>query len=347
MNNAMTSFERVLNTLKGKPKDRVPVVPETFGVTAKTCGYSIYEYVTDASKLAESQLKARSLAGHDILFSFADLSVESEATGCKLSYKEDQYPAVAGPVAVNAGDIKNRDLPDPWKDGRMPVVLEASSRLRDAVKDTCIVAGCMMGPLSLAGQMMGLEHLLYQMADDPGAVDEVLDFTEEVARRYGMALLKAGVHCHVIFDPVASPIVVPHEMFRKLELPRLRRLFSEFRRAGSLISWLSIAGNTRKILPFYREANVELATVDYTVPVSEAFDLLGTVAVNGNMMPFCFVSCSPEEIKEAALKCLEETVERGNFLLGSGCEVPVEADISSVKALVEASQEFAVVGNNR
>jgi uroporphyrinogen decarboxylase len=346
----MTSYERVLSSLKRQQTDRVPVVPEVFGVTAKSCGYSIYNYVTDASKLAESQLQARRLIGHDMVFSFADLSVESEAIGCELLYKEDAYPVVKQPIVENIGDIKTLNVPDPLKDGRMPVVIEASSRLRDAVGDTCIVAACVMGPLSIAGQIMGLESLLYQLVDTPEAIEEVLDFTEEVAKQYGKALLQAGAHCQIVFDPVASPMVVPQEIFLRLELPRLKRLFSEFKKEGSLICWLSIAGNTKKILPYYRDANVELATVDYTVSVSEAFDLLGDVAVNGNLMPFCFVSNSPEKIKDVARRCLMDIGERKNYLLGSGCEVPVEADINGIRALVEASLEFSTscnIGNKK
>ncbi len=341
----MTSYERVLNSLKKKQTDRIPVVPEVFGVTAKLCNYSIYNYVTDASKLAESQLQARRVIGHDMVFAFADLSVESEAIGCELIYKEDTYPAVRQPIIKNTRDIEALNIPDPLKDGRMPVVIEASSRLRDAVGDTCIVAACIMGPLSIAGQIMGIENLLYQLVDTPDAVEKILDFTEEVARRYGKALLQAGAHCHIVFDPVASPMVVPQEIFLRLELPRLRRLFNDFKKEGSLICWLSIAGNTKKILPYYRDANVELATVDYTVPVAEAFDLLGDIAVNGNLMPFCFVSYSPEKIKDDTKRCIIETSNRRNYLLGSGCEIPVEAEINGIKALVEASLEFSSLCN--
>ncbi|NOY63846.1 MAG: uroporphyrinogen decarboxylase [Nitrospirae bacterium] len=341
----MTSYERVINSLKKKLTDRVPVVPEVFGVTAKLCDYSLYDYVTDASKLAESQLRAREVIGHDMVFAFADLAVESEAIGCEMIYKEDTYPAVKQPLIKNTGDLETLALPNPLKDGRMPVVIEASSRLRDAVGDTCIVAACVMGPLSIAGQIMGIENLLYQLVDTPDAVEKVLDFTEEVTRRYGKALLQAGAHCHILFDPVASPMVVPQEIFLRLELPRLKKLFKEFKQEGSLICWLSIAGNTRKILPYYRDADVELATVDYTVSLSDACKLVGDLAVNGNLMPFSFVSHSPEKIKDTAKMCIRETANKRDYLLGSGCEIPVEASIEGIKALVEASHELSYSGN--
>ncbi len=338
----MTSFERVVKSLQGKHTDRVAVVPEVFGVTVKTSGYSIYEYITDPRKLAESQLRARELIGHDMLFSFADLSVEAEAIGCELVYKDNAYPVVKGPFINSPDDLDRINLPDPNKTGRMPVVMEASSILREKSGDECIVAACIMGPLSIAGQILGIEGLLYRIMDEPEFIEKVLNFTEEVARVYGLALLEAGAHCHIIFDPMASPMVVPPEVFVRYELPRLRRLFETFKSAGSLFSWLSIAGNTRKILSFYKDASIELATVDYTVPITDAFNLSG-IAINGNIKPFSFVTSTAEEIKREATKCMEDAMNRGGFLLGSGCEVPIDSSIENIKALVEAAENVANV----
>jgi len=331
----MTSFERILSSLKGEEPDRVAVVPEVFGVTAKTMGYSIYEYVTDPLKLATSQLKAREIIGHDVLFAFADLSVEAEAIGCELVYNRDSYPVVKKPIVQTPEDIEKLNIPEPGRTKRMKTVIKATEILRDAVKDTCMVASCVMGPLSIAGQLMGIDNLLYQIVDCPELVERVLDFTEEVSRVYGKALLRAGAHCHIIFDPMASPMVIPLEVFKRFELPRLRRLYAEFKKEGSLISWLSIAGNTKKILPYYEEAGVELATVDYTVSINEAFELLKSVSVNGNIRPYAFVSRQKNDLALEAERCLKEAEGRVNFLLGSGCEIPIEAAIENIMTLTE------------
>ena len=335
----MTSLERVISSIKGEQTDRVAVVPEVFGVTAKFSGYTIYEYINSAEKMAESQIKARSLIGHDMLFSFADLSVEAEAIGCELVYKEEAYPVVKANVVNSFKDLELLDIPEPRRAGRMPVVIEATSILREKADNECIVAACVMGPLSIAGQILGIEGLLYRIMDEPEFVEKVLDYTEEVVRRYGLALLKAGAHCHIIFDPMASPMVIPPDVFLKYEVPRLKRLLDTFKSAGSLFGWLSIAGNTKKILSFYSDASVDLATVDYTVTISDALEISG-IAVNGNIKPFCFVASPCDAITTEAIKCIEEAVEkRGRFLLGSGCEVPIESGLDNIKALVIAAEK--------
>jgi uroporphyrinogen decarboxylase len=344
----MTSYERLLNAVTGGTPDRIPVAPEIFGVSARLNGRRISEYVRDSGVIADSQLRLRKEIGYDILFAFADLSVEAEALGCGLQYEEDAYPSVEERILKNANEagefIAGRGLPDPSKDGRMPVVLDACRILRESVKDECVIAACVMGPVSIAAQIMGIENLLYQLVDNPDGVSKILDFTEKTAIIYGNALMKAGAHCPVIFDPVASPAVIPPSLFVHYEAPRLARMYEAFRLAGSPVSWISIAGATQKIMPYFKKTGINLATIDYVVSVEEAFKIAGDIALNGNLKPYSFISFTPEQMKDEAKKCIKEAAGRKNYIIGSGCEVPVESRAENIIALVEAVKGL---GRNR
>ena len=336
----MTSYERLLTTINGNFPDSPPVAPEVFGVTARLNGYRISQYVTDGRIIAESQLKAREAIGYDILFAFADLSVEAEALGCTLRYDDDAYPSVKEHILQNIEDVKGLKLPDPLNDSRMPVVIEACRQLRESAGNECVIAACVMGPVSIASQIMGLESFLYQLVDNPDGINQVLDFTEKVAISYGRALIKAGAHCPVVFDPVASPAVIPPSLFVHYEVQRLKRMYDSFRDEGAPISWISIAGATQKIMPYFKKAGINLATIDYVVPISEAFKLADNIALNGNLKPYSFVSCSPAEMKEEVRRCLMEAKGKGNYIIGSGCEIPVESNIENIRAMVEAVRDF-------
>ena len=342
----MTSYERLMNAVTGGLTDRTPIAPEIFGLTARLNGYKISQYVKNGRVIAESQLKARESIGYDILFAFADLSVEAEALGCLLHYEEDAYPSIRQHIIRDLGDLKDLRLPDPLRDGRMPVVIEACARLRESVKNECIIAACVMGPVSIASQIMGIEKFLYQLVDNPDEMTRVLDFTEKVAARYGAALIQAGAHCPVVFDPVASPVVIPPSLFLKHEAPRLKRLYDFFRKEGSPVSWISIAGTTQKIMPYFKETGINLATVDYVISISDAFELAPGIAVNGNIKPYAFVSSCCDEIKKEVKKCLREAEGRENYIVGSGCEVPLETKIENIRAVVEAVEEFSA-GNKQ
>jgi len=330
-------MERIMTTINGDKPDQVAVAPELFGITAKLNGKSIHEYVTDGKVIADAQLKAHSEIGNDVVFAFADLSVEAEAIGCKLRYEKDAYPSVDEVALRDLKDVKDLRLPDPLKDGRMPVVLEACRLMREQLKDSCPIVACVMGPFSLASQLLGIEHLLYQIVDNPEGVQRLLDFTEKVAILYGIELIKAGAHAPVVFDPSASSTVIPPEMFVKLEAPRLKRMYEAYKAKGVRMFWLSIAGQTKKILPYFKVAGVNIATIDYMVSLSEAFMIEQSITYNGNIKPYLFISASEEEIRHEVNRCFREASNQSRYIVGSGCEVPIEARIENIKALVEAT----------
>lgn len=334
----MTSFDRVMAVFKGDTHDIRPVMPEVFGVAARLNGYSIYQYVTDGKVLARSQIMTQKEMGYDVLFGFADLLVEAEAAGCKLKYNEDAYPFIIEPVLNDLDMVRELKLPDPERDGRMPVLIEATRILREYAGDSCLIASCVVGPITIAAHLVGLEKFLYSIIDKPEKVNVLMDYTEMVMKIYGEALLKSGAHCLIVFDPVSSPDVIPSSYFLSLESERLKRAFNYFSSLGSLISWISIAGPTQRIISYYKGSGITLATIDYEVPLREAFALCDGIVLNGNLKPYDFVSNTPEEIREKTEACIFEASGKKNFIIGTGCEIPIEARPDNIMALVKTAK---------
>ncbi|MFN3479004.1 MAG: uroporphyrinogen decarboxylase family protein [Thermodesulfovibrionales bacterium] len=336
----MTSLERVKAVFKKDIPDIRPVMPEVFGVAARLNGYTIYKYVTDEKVLAESQIRTQREMGYDVLFAFADLLVEAEAIGCRLKYDEDAYPYIVEPVLRNLDMVGELKLPDPERDGRMPVVIQATRLLREYAGDKCLITSCVVGPVTIAAHLIGLENFLYSLVDQPERVNILLDYTEMVMKIYGEELLKAGAHCLIVFDPVSSPDVVPSSYFLNLESGRLKRAFDYFSSLGSLIPWISIAGPTQRIIPYYKLSGIGLATIDYEVSLREAFSLCNGIVLNGNLKPYDFVSNAPEEIKEKTEACIFEASGKKNFIIGTGCEIPIEAKADNIVTFVKTAKGY-------
>ena len=72
-----------------------------------------------------------------------------------------------------------------------------------------LVVGCVLGPFTLTSQLIGLETTLYLAVDDPERFEQLMDFATEVIIRFGQAQIQAGAHLPVVFDPSASPAVIP------------------------------------------------------------------------------------------------------------------------------------------
>ena len=331
----MNSLERILAAASFQVPDRVPVIPQVFGHAARAAGVPLERYLTDGDLLAECQLAALATYGSDAVFALLDVNVETEALGSRLHYPKDGYPHVEGFVLDQAAALGSLRLPDPRRAGRMPVALQAARALRRKVGDRTLVAGCVLGPMTLACQLMGAERALFAAMDEPEAFERVLDFAVEVALGFGGAQLEAGAHLCVVFDPSASPAVVPPAFFRELLASRHQRLSEGLRGQGALATWLHIAGPVEPILPLYPACGVEIANLDYMVDPQRARALAPDHCFEGNVRSLAFVDEEPDTIAQACAG-LRGLAAGGGFILSSGCEIPPEARPACILALTQA-----------
>jgi uroporphyrinogen decarboxylase len=263
-----------------------------------------------------------------------DVCVETEATGSHVRYQAGFYPTVTHPVLADRTTLP--PVPDPGKSGRMPELLKAVAILRGEVGDDVLVTGCVVGPMTLTTQLLGMEKALYLAADAPEAFERILDYATAVVRTFGRAQIDAGAHLALVFDPSASPEVVPPQFFREFLLPRLTQLGTAFTAAGALANWLHIAGRTEAILPSYSQAGFAIANFDYCVSPTAAMAALPHTCLDGNIKPVAFVEAAPEEIAATSRVLLDAFAHRGGFILSSGCEIPPEARPENVAAMVTA-----------
>jgi uroporphyrinogen decarboxylase len=320
----MNSLERILAAVRFESHDRVPVVPQIFGHAARACGVPLGQYLTDGALLARCQLAALEAYGSDAVFALLDVNVETEALGSTVNR----------PILEWAEAVAGLQLPDPRVAGRMPVALEAARVLRQALGDRVLVAGCVLGPMTLSSQLLGAERALFTAVDETAAFERVLDFSVDVALTFAEAQLEAGAHLCVVFDPSASPAVVPPAFFRELLEPRLRRLNQGLKDCRALATWLHIAGPVAPILPSYAGCGVDIANVDYCVDLRQARAAAPGVCLEGNLRSLAFVDEEPETIAQAADELLD--CAGPGFILSSGCEIPPEARPDCIRALTGA-----------
>ena len=334
----MNSLQRSSTTVGFGRADRVPVIAQIFGHAARLSGVPLGKYLRDGELLARCQMTALKRYEYDAVFALMDTSVETEAAGAVLRYREDTYPFVETPAVAANGDIENLRVPDPAKAGRMPELIRAARILRREVGDDVLVVGCALGPMTIAVQLMGGEKALYLAADNPVQFCRVLDFTTEVCERFASAQLEAGAHLPVIFEPAGSPAFVPPAFFREFILPRLARIFTTLKKQGSAANWLHIAGPTKPILPLYAGAGVDIANFDYSVTPEEAQRQLPKTCLDGNIKPLSFVCATPDAIRDESLRLLQSFERRGGFILSSGCEIPPESKPENIEAMVQAAR---------
>ena len=106
-----------------------------------------------------------------------------------------------------------------------------------------------------------------------------------------------------------------------------------------MVNWLHTAGMAAPILPFYPQAGVELANIDFSVDPQYAMQSLPHTCLDGNIKTLAFVEATPAEIAAESSRLLTLFANRGGFILSSGCEIPPESKPENIAAMVLATRQ--------
>ncbi|MEA4902221.1 uroporphyrinogen decarboxylase family protein [Desulfitobacterium sp.] len=326
----MRPLERVRAALNFTETDTIPVFLECSGFVAVSRGISLMKYLHDVDTLVETCLTGIKEFKADVISIFLDSCVEAEALGSKVIYSDFEYPTISSPLIKDWREINQLSVPDPWTAGRMPFLLQAAERIMAQDKGEHFVAGQVLGPVTIATQIFGIENLLYLIADDPDGLLELLKFTSQVTEHYVESLLSIGVDGVILHDPSASPEVVSNPIFMSLIAPLLKSLIQRIQDKKRALLWLQITGNTSAVLPLIAEMDVQLVTVDSPVNLQSASEILAEKVIVGNANPLLFRQATQEEFVGALQKMINQSRPRG-YILGTGCEIPLDAGKENVK----------------
>lgn len=334
----MKSIDRVKAAVNFQGHDRPPVMPQIFGHSAIISDISLHDYSRDGELMARAQINAMNRYGTDVLFAVMGTSIETETLGSTLTYRSGMYPYVENYALSDPEMLDTLRIPDPETDGRMPQVLKAISIMRHETAGETLITGFILGPMTLAMQLLEPTKGLYLAIDKPDMFSRILDFATDVSTAFGLAQLKAGADLALVFDPCSSQDFIPPQFFREIELPRLKRLFTALKQGGAIANWIHTAGPTASIQSYYPEAGADIANMDYCVDPMTTIKNLPRTCIDGSIRPMAFIEDSPDEITRESEKLLSIFEKRGGFILASGCEVPPESKPGNIEALVNAAK---------
>ncbi len=330
--------DRFLNTLHGKAVDKVPVLSVTQTGTVELMeksGAAWPEAHFDAEKMADLALSAHTLAGFEAVRYPFCLTVLSEALGCRVN--PGRYDIQPSPGSNPfAKEPEGLELPPDFADrGRIPLIADVTSILREkAGEEVPLIAG-MEGPASLASRLLGTYNFLTWIIRKPETLRECLKVTGAICSEYAGILSEAGADAVCIVDGIAGPDMLDPRHFDSLIKPKYERLC----RSGKGMKLIHVCGNSTSILETLSECGFQGISIEEKVTdlraakkiVGKRTKLIGNISSSGVML-----NGTCEEIKEEAQKCLREGID----ILAPGCGIAPKTPIKNIKALVEARNEY-------
>jgi len=324
-----TAAERVASLVGGTPPASPVVFPMVVADHAsRIARYSIAESVTQADTLARVLYTAWHQYRYDMVMVFTDTVIEAEAMGAQVVISEDENPFLLQPPRV-----EKLEPADPGKDGRMPVILEATRQLKKLLGEDVPVITSIKGPFSVAAFLCGIERFLENTLERPEEAQDYLRVAIDNQIRYAEAVFHAG-GIPFVGDPVASGSLIGPTLFRKFALPALAELVDHIHGLGTWTS-VHVCGNTTGMVADICASGAEVVSIeiDMAVARSEA----GPDKVLMGSIPTTLVLEGPGDKVAAAAR---ENLEAGgpNIILSTGCDVPRDAPPENVQAIVEAAR---------
>lgn len=344
---------RFLDTLDGKRADGTPFVPAIYEHKAWFVGSSPSHVCRDADLFVRAVCEEYSLIRPDAVTVGIDpYNVEAEAVGSPVRYDDEAIGSIPSLIAGSevlaaGGDVATLRVPDPRRDGRMPLLLEVASRVHAELGKEVPVRAAVSGPFSLAAGILGAENLLMATVESPSLVRDLLTFCVRTIRAYASALLGTGCGV-VIFDSQASPNLISPRTYRSLVAEATRTLVADIRASGARHVPLIIGGDTTPILPSLLETGANNLLCDFGVPLegfASACHASGR-AFRRNIDPRGFLTMSPEGAAGMAEKELRSGVRFPGFILGTGV-VPYGTPSAVLVAMREIAHGFAATRVDR
>jgi len=331
----------VLGLLLGNDIDRVPCFSGMGNVT-KTgldeLGLIFSEAHRDATKMAKASASTYKLFGFESAVVPFDMGLEAEAMGCEMNYYEGRegiiYPTVKTKIIDLESDLEKAIPSGVETLGRIPLVVDAIKFLKDDVGSEVAVGAYVLGPFTLAGQVMDLNELLKSSFKEPEKVDAILGKLGDVVISIAGEFEKAGADFLTVREMGASSDVISPKMYKSLVMSQLKRAIDTL----SIPSILHICGNTNPIIDIMNECGANAMSIEQKTDVKAAREKVGTgPIILGNIDPYnILVKGTPEDVKAS----VKQSIENGVNGIMPGCDIWPDVPPENMKALVDATVEF-------
>ncbi len=336
----MTSTERILATLAGKPVDRRAVVPVLSLYGARLTSCPLEQYYTNPAAYARGQAAVRATFQPDVLLGPFDFASLGAAFGGELSFFTDAPPNIRRPALAAAGDWDRLAMPDPDTHPRLRFYQDAIRRMVAELGGDVPVAAVLPAPMDVPELVLGLETWLDTVLFDATGAQRVMEKVIPWFVQLANGLFAAGAAFLAMPSGFASPAVVTRDLVTRFARPVLERTLAQLRGpvvlhhvGASLLAHLDLLAGLPSVIAFALDARDDLG---------RAREILGPAPVLfGGLDCTKLAAMTGAQVEAACRAILEERRQDSRFILCSaGADIPWSTPPENILALRRAAEAW-------
>ncbi|HID32281.1 MAG TPA: hypothetical protein EYP24_02760 [bacterium (Candidatus Stahlbacteria)] len=317
--------------------DRCNIIPLITSHAATVADIPLRRYYTEGQAMAEAQIIAFERYGHDALSIFSEVGIIAEAIGSVFDYPEDDLPVIRLPILTKVG-IEDLKVPDPKRDGRLPIYLEAIKYAYNSLGDRVPILAYVPAPFTTGVMLSDPNQFLIDTIRNPDRIHRIMELGLKAAKGFCYEIINTG-GLPILVDPLASASVISPKAYKEFALPYEQRLIDYLHRYDLDII-LHICGETGPIIDLMLDSHADLLSVDRIDPEFLYEKCHDRIRIIGNLdTSLVGFGAREEVIKRTAEMVARLKMAKKGYVAATGCEVPIRADPGNVEVFIQIARE--------
>ncbi len=323
------------NIIDAKEVKNLPVL---YFPCVESVGLTVTESVSSAENIAKT-MRAVIDQYPDTIAAVTgmDLTVDTEAFGGKVEYSEQQVPSIIEHVVETVEDIEALQVPS-IHSGRVDVFTDAVKKAQELITDRPIFGG-MLGPYSLAANLMEVSNGLMMTMMEPEAMHKLLEKATQFLIARAKEYKAAGANGIFVAEPTAG-LLAPEQLdeFSSVYVKKLVEAVQD----DYFFLILHDCGQVKNSVKSMYSTGCKGHHYGNSVDMKDILPQIpADILVFGNIDPStAFFTGTPESIKEQTTKLLNDMKPYPHFVLSSGCDLAPMVTKENLNAYYEACREF-------
>jgi len=264
----------------------------------------------------------------DFIMTSMDLSVEAECFGCDVHFSTSNSPVVSEEILLQDVSAIDNLLVPRVGEKRTCVFLDAVRKISSSQSSIPLLGG-VIGPFSLAASLFGVSQMLELTISDGEAARRLVEKCSQFIVEYADAFKEAGTDGVILSEPTAG-LLSPRSM-EKYSSIYVQGIVNQLNSPDFQIIYHNCAARAVH-LDAILKTDARILHFGEPMDISEALRASGEKKIiSGNLDPAkVFLSGRKEYIIERIQQLLDENKDNPNFLIASGCDLPINTPFGAV-----------------